>query len=98
MPTGYKGTMTLYYPSRYDGKAYARIIQDNLVKDLKTADLGLKARGDLIVIRKTKMPAVLAEIACMSDSSDLQMLNNAQSRQIAAQSLANSIIQILNSK
>lgn len=97
MPSGYKGTMALYYPSSYYGKAYAQLIKDNLVKDLGTRDLGLKGNGNLVVVRKTKMPAVLAEIACMSDSGDLALLNTESFRQKAAESLANSIIQILNS-
>lgn len=98
MPTGYKGSMALYYPSSYDGKAYAQIIQNNLVKDLQTGNIGLKANGGLVVIKKTKMPAVLAEIACMSYVDDMKLLNTESFRQKAAESLANSIIQILNVK
>ncbi|NMA65885.1 MAG: N-acetylmuramoyl-L-alanine amidase, partial [Clostridiaceae bacterium] len=97
MPNGYKGSMTLYYPTSYKGKEYARIIQDNLVKDLGTGNIGLKSDGKIVVLRKTKMPAVLAEIACMSDANDLAMLNTPSFRQKAAESLAKSIITILNS-
>lgn len=97
MPAGYKGTMALYYPTSTKGKAFAQLIKDNLVKDLGTRDLGLKGNENLVVVRKTKMPAVLAEIACMSDSSDMALLNTESFRQKAAESLANSIIQILNS-
>ena len=59
MPDGYKGSMALYYPTSYNGKAYANIILNNLVKDLGTGNIGLKANGNLVVVRKTKMPAVL---------------------------------------
>ncbi len=98
MPTGYKGSMTLYYPSSYDGKAYAQIMQNYMVKDLKTNDLGLRARGDVTVIKKTKMPAILAEIACMSYPDDLNLLNNEAFRQKAAESLARSIIEIMSKR
>ncbi len=98
MPTGYKGSMTLYYPSSYDGKAYAQIIQNNMVKDLGTYDLGLRARGDLVVIKKTKMPAVLAEVACMSHEDDLKLLNTEAFIQKSAESLAKSIIEIVKKR
>ena len=97
MPTGYKGSMTLYHPSSYKGKAYATIVQNNMVKDLGTGNIGLKADGDLVVVRKTTMPAVLAEIACMSYPDDLALLNTNVFLQKAAESLAKSVIQILES-
>lgn len=97
MPTGYKGTMMLYYPTSSKGKAYAQVFLNNFVRDLKTNNLGLSPRGELVVLRKTTMPAVLAEIACMSDPNDMALLNTSEFIQKAAESLANSIIQILNS-
>lgn len=94
MPKGYKGSMTLYYPTSYKGKDYARIMQNNLIEDLNTNNIGIK--GDaLYVLKYTKMPAVLAEIACMSDNNDLMLLNNDAFIQKAAESLARSIIEIL---
>lgn len=98
MPAGYKGTMMLYYPTSTTGKAYAQIMLNNMVRDLNTNNLGLSARGDLVVLKKTTMPAVLAEIACMSDPDDMALLNTTEFIQKAAESLANSIIQILNSQ
>lgn len=95
MPKDFKGSMTFYYSTSYVGKEYAKIIQNNLIKDLNTANIGVRASSDLVVIKKTKMPAVLAEIACMSDSGDLALLNTDVFIQKAAESLANSIIQIL---
>jgi len=89
--------MTLYHPSSYKGKAYATIVQNNMVKDLGTGNIGLKADGDLVVVRKTTMPAVLAEIACMSYPDDLALLNTNVFLQKAAESLAKSVIQILES-
>ena len=97
MPSNYKGSMVLHYPTSYYGKAYARLIQNNLVKDLGTGDIGIKGDKDIVVLRKTKMPAVLIEVACMSYPGDLALLNTESFRQKAAESIANSIIQILNS-
>jgi N-acetylmuramoyl-L-alanine amidase len=70
---------------------------DNLVKDLKTANIGIQGRQNTVVLRDTKMPAILAEVACMSDAGDLELLNTESFKQKAAESIANSIIQILGS-
>ncbi len=96
MPSGMKGSMVLYHYTSYNGKAYANIMLENMVKDLKTGNLGLSARQNTVVLRDTKMPAILAEVACMSDPGDLALLNTDSFIQKAAESLANSIIQILN--
>lgn len=95
MPSGMKGSMLLYHYTSYNGKAYANIMLNNLLKDLKTGNLGLSARQNTVVLRDTRMPAILAEIACMSDPGDLALLNTEAFIQKSAESLANSIIQIL---
>lgn len=95
MPDGYKGSMTLYYPTSYKGKDYARIVQKNLIADLNTNDIGVKGDG-LYVLKYTKMPAVLAEVVCMSDNNDLVLINDSAFIQKSAESLARSIIEILS--
>lgn len=97
MPSGMKGSMLLYHYTSYKGKAYATIMLNNLVKDLKTGNLGLSARTKTKVLKYTKMPAILAEVACMSHPDDLALLNTDAFIQKAAESLAESIIQILSS-
>jgi len=88
------GTMTFYYPTSYKGKEYARIIQTDLIKNLGTKDLGLRS-DKFVVLKNTKMPAVLVEIACMSNDSDLSKLDTGEFRQKAAESLAESILKIV---
>ena len=98
MPAGMKGSMAFYYPTSYRGKAYAKIILDNLYNKLNMGAMGsngLKG-ADFVVLRKTKMPAVLVEVACMSHPEDLNLLRNETFRQRVAENLADSIIQILN--
>jgi len=96
MPIGTKGSMLLYHYTSYRGKPYAQIMLDNLVKDLGTAKIGIQGRQNTVVLRDTKMPAILAEVACMSDAGDLALLNTDSFIQKAAESIANSIIQILS--
>lgn len=94
----FKGTMTLYCPSElkgFAGKDLAAIVQKNMIKALKTEDIGLRSRPDLIVLRETVMPAAMAEIACITNSSDRAKLQDESFRQKAAQSLCDSIIEAL---
>lgn len=95
MPSGMKGSMVLYHHTSYNGKAFAKIMLDNLIGDLNTGNLGLSGRKNIVVLRDTKMPAILAEVACMSYESDLTLLNSNSFIQKSAESLAKSIIEIL---
>mgnify|MGYP000376666145 CR=1 FL=1 len=99
---GQKGTMTLFYPSVYDksygitGERFAQIAQEELLKTLGTNNPGLWKRPRLVVLNSTKMPAILAEVAYITDASDRQMLQNNTFRSNAANALYNSIIKALN--
>lgn len=94
----YKGTETLYCPpvnpvfDSMDGTKLAKIVQKELVTTLKTYDNGIIYRPNLAVIRRTRMPAVIAEIAYMSNASDRAKLNSADFRQKAGQALANAVM------
>jgi len=98
MPEGIKGSMAFYYPTSYKGKSYAKIILDNMYDKLNMGAMGSNdlRSANYVVLRQTKMPAVLVEVACMSHPDDLNLLKNETFRQKAAEVLADSIIQILN--
>lgn len=53
---------------------YADLIQKNLIKATKARDRGIKYRGDLTVLKRTKMPAVLVETGFINNPSDLAKL------------------------
>ncbi|MCX7843524.1 MAG: N-acetylmuramoyl-L-alanine amidase [Clostridia bacterium] len=92
------GTMTLYYPgvSNYNGRLSARnfafIVQNELVKQLGTRNLGVIERSNLAVLRTARMPAVIAEIGYMSNQGELNTIRTAEYQQRAAEALKNSII------
>jgi len=94
----FKGTMTLYCPSSskdFCGKDLAGIVQRNMVRALKTEDVGLRSRPDLIVLRETNMPAVIAEVAFITNKTDRENLQKESFRQKAAQSLCDSVLEAL---
>jgi N-acetylmuramoyl-L-alanine amidase len=92
---GMHGTMTFFYTGSYKGKEYATIIQNDLLKNLGSKDLGVKS-NTFVVIKKTKMPAVLVEIGCLSNADERAKLDTEEYRQKAAESLAESIMKIMD--
>ncbi|HOQ08045.1 MAG TPA: N-acetylmuramoyl-L-alanine amidase, partial [Clostridiales bacterium] len=93
-----KGTMTLCYPSTksgFTGRQFAQIIQERMVAALKTTDLKVRLRPDLIVLRETYMPAALAEVAFMTNRQDRENLRNGSFRQTAAEALCGSVMEAL---
>lgn len=88
------GTETLYYPGE-TGKSYAKTIQDTLVNALGTFDRGIIQRPNLVVLNSTKMPAVIAEIAFLTNTDDRAKLNDEAFIEKAAQALADGVINAL---
>ncbi len=97
----YSGCMTLYHPSIQKKKGdlssyeFAKIIQDNLVRTLGATNLGVIERPNLAVLRTTDMPAVIAEVGYMSNSSELSKLKTEEYRQKAAEALRDGVVQSL---
>lgn len=89
------GTMTFFYTGSYKGKEYATIIHNDLLKNLGSNDLGVKS-ANFVVLKKTKMPAVLVEIGCLTNDQELAKLNTEEYRQKAAESLCESILKIVS--
>jgi N-acetylmuramoyl-L-alanine amidase len=98
----YKGTETLYCPAenpdpgKMDGAKLARIVQKELIGTLKTVDNGIIYRPNLAVLHRTKMPAVIAEVAYISNWSDRERLASKEFRQKAADALFRAVSKALN--
>lgn len=98
---GYRGTETLYCTSGntpkgvIDGKRLAAVIQTELVKMLRMTDNGIIYRPNLSVLRHTEMPAVIAEIGYISNSSDRARIASPEFRQKASEALYNAVIKVL---
>lgn len=92
-----RGTETLYYPNRtnsagFTSKRFAQIIQDNLINTLNTKNRGIVERPNLVVLKATKMPAALAEIAFMTNKDDFALLQSDSFKQKTAEALFKSIV------
>lgn len=95
MPAGFRGPMTLYFPTSVNGRAFAQIMQNNLVSALNLGSIGLRSSSQLIVLRRTRMPAILAELAVMSDPNDMAVIKTEAYRQAAANAIAQAVSEIL---
>lgn len=72
-----QGTLTMYAyddpkeGNNISGKTIAQIMQKELVKGTQGQDRGLLKNPQIVVIRKTEMPAILVECLFMSNEEDL---------------------------
>jgi N-acetylmuramoyl-L-alanine amidase len=96
------GVETLYYPSEKseldnrDNYTLAKIIQEELLRELKTIDRGLIPRPNLVVTRETRMPAVIAELGFLTNSNERALLVTEDYRQRCAQALLNGIVRYVD--
>ena len=77
-----EGTETWYCAGSNDGKHLAECIQSQIVNHLGTVDRGVKmatpGKNGLYVLTNTDMPAVLVELAFISNEDDEKLLRNEQ--------------------
>lgn len=85
------GIETLYSTTNSKNKAFAQSIQNELVKDLKPVDRGLKLRNNLAVLRGTKGISALAELGFISNPRDLKEINTDNYLTKCAKALADGI-------
>jgi N-acetylmuramoyl-L-alanine amidase len=80
---------------RDESHQLASSVQRQLFAGLRGADPGLEnwgvKRAPFIVLTATEMPAILAEVGCLSNPAEAQMLRDAAYRQQIAQALFNGI-------
>lgn len=80
---------------RDESQRLALAVQGQLFDGLRRADSGLEnwgvKRAPFIVLVATEMPAILAEVGCMSNGSEVAMLNRPEYRQQIADALFHGI-------
>jgi N-acetylmuramoyl-L-alanine amidase len=75
----------------------AEALQEELLKNLRRIDRGVKEKN-LSVLRNTRMPSALVEIAFMSNPAELQLLKQHSFKELAAQAIADGIIEYLENQ
>lgn len=75
-----RGTETFVFRRGGEADSLARCIQTQIVDNLGTVDRGVKENPRLIVLKHTATPAVLVELAFISNNDDCQMLIDKQDK------------------
>lgn len=70
------GVEALYYPNSGDGKAVSEIISRKISEKFKLKNRGIKPRRELRVLNGTNAPAVLVELAFLSNPEEEKILVN----------------------
>ncbi len=84
------GTETYHYPGSNLGKAFADTIQKEMIERLGRRNRGVKT-ASFYVLRYTAMPAILAEIAFITNREEEKLLSDAAFREKAADALLSGI-------
>ncbi|AUS96621.1 hypothetical protein CDQ84_08085 [Clostridium thermosuccinogenes] len=98
------GSETLYFNTgKYgdeilDSEKLALLVQEKMVEKLQTSDRGIIERPKLAVLRLAEVPAVIAELAYISNPSDRSKLESQEYRLKAAEALHDAIIEALRLK
>ena len=72
------GTEAYVYQEYSQSYYMAENIVESIVNKLKTKNNGVRVRPSLYVLRKTKMPSVLVELAYLTNQADAQKLESSQ--------------------
>jgi N-acetylmuramoyl-L-alanine amidase len=92
------GIETLYYPNvinenyTLNNRNIADIFHSELLKSTSLASRGITARPNLVVLNKTKMPAILAELGFVSNPTEMALIKTEKYKEDAARGLAVSIL------
>lgn len=72
--TNANGVEVLYYPNSNSGKTLAKICASKISKCMKIKNRGIKERNDLRVLSGTVSPAILIELAFLSNTEEEKLL------------------------
>lgn len=86
------GTSTYFYRVGTISESFAIVVNNNLVRQIELTDLGVFS-ANFAVLRKTYMPAILVELAFISNPAEAQLLSTNTFRQNCAIGIANGIAQ-----
>lgn len=86
----YKGTSTYYYRKGIIAEDLAATVNTALVSRIETPDLGIFT-ANFAVLRKTRMPAILVELAFLSNPQEADLLASDTFREQCAVGIAEGI-------
>jgi N-acetylmuramoyl-L-alanine amidase len=89
------GTETYYMSGSEAGQKLSQSIQNELISATGLSDRGIKTEN-YYVLKNTNAPAILAEVAFISNPNEESLLNNDSFQNKAAQAIATGILNVVN--
>lgn len=89
--TIYKGTETFYYRENTIASSFAEVVNTALVNEIGTRNLGT-FQANFAVLRRTRMPAILVELAFLSNPEEANLLATESFRQKCAIGISRGVI------
>lgn len=100
-----RGPWTIHAAGSVEGRRYAAAAQDALVRALGGSRAAIYPDASpwvdnrrLVVLRQTRMPAVLLELGFMTNTADLAQLESAETRHLVCTTLARALHQALTGR
>ena len=87
----YKGTESFFYRAGSVAEDFALVVNTALVDAINTRDLGVFS-ANFAVLRLTRMPAILVELAFLSNPEEAELLSQSTFRQRCAEGIARGIV------
>ena len=86
-----QGTETFCHSFGGEGEKLATCIQTQIIDSISTVDRGVKAHSGLYVLRNTDCPAVLVELAFISNDEDEALLASKEKKDEFAKAIARGV-------
>ncbi len=81
----------LQFAAHRDAMGFAKQVQSNLVKSMRTTDRGVKELP-IIILRGAEMPGVVIEVGFISNPVEARNLSRSKYQEVVAQAIVNAII------
>lgn len=90
--TAIMGTESFYYREGSIAQSFAQVVNNALVAQIETKDLGI-FQANFAVLRLTYMPAILVELAFISNPTEAEQLSMPSFRENCAIGISNGVIE-----
>lgn len=92
----WSGAQTFYNPVREENKRLATFIQAELIRQLGNTQRLAKQKGDVYILKQSKVPTVLVEVGFLSNPKEASLLSTRAYQQKLAASIYTGILRYYN--
>lgn len=92
------GTQTQYYSADKSGasKSLAQSLQENVIIELNSNDLGITAGDNNLILQEMKCPAVILNVGYITNSTEFENLKNSEYQKKCADGIKKTVMEYFN--